>query len=248
MNSDNGNHPSDSSLLAPNVPTHVAIIMDGNGRWAEQRGLPRLAGHRSGVENIRPTLEALAEFGVKYTSLYAFSTENWNRPVQEVEGIMEILGEVIERETLALHEQGIKVLHLGRLDRLTPELRHAVIRAQELTRDNKVLTLGIAFDYGGRAEILEAVRRILKDGVPPEELDEACFSRYLYTAPFPDPDIIIRTGGELRLSNFFLWQSAYSEYYPTPTLWPDFDRNEVTKALESYSSRQRRFGTIFAGE
>ena len=245
---DNGRHPSDSSYPGLQVPLHAAIIMDGNGRWAEQRGLPRLAGHRSGVENVRPVVEALAEFGVKYASLYTFSTENWNRPAQEVDGIMGILGEVIERETSALHDRGVKVLHLGRLDRLAPELRRAVIRAQEITRENDTLTLGVAFDYGGRAEILEAVRRILKEGVRPEELDEACFSRYLYTAPLPDPDLIIRTGGEMRLSNFFLWQSAYSEYYPTPTLWPDFDRNELAKALESYSNRKRRFGTICTGD
>ena len=222
--------------------------MDGNGRWAERKGLPRLAGHRRGVENIRPVLESLVKSGVKYASLYAFSTENWNRPLQEVEGIMNILGEVIEKQTLALLEQGIKVLHLGRLDRLNPELRSAIVKAQELTRHNNVLTLGVAFDYGGRDEIIEAVRQILRDGLLPDSVDEACFSRYLYTASFPDPDIIIRTGGELRLSNFFLWQSAYSEYYPTPTLWPDFDCIEVAKALESYSNRRRRFGTILAGE
>ena len=204
-----------------------------------------MAGHRMGLDNIRPVLEALSERGVKYISIYAFSTENWNRPTVEVEGIMAILRAAIERETQALHERGVRVFHLGRLDRLSPELRQAVTKAQELTRKNDSVTLSVAFDYGGRAEILEAMKRILKDGLSPEELDEKAFSRYLYTAMLPDPDLIIRTGGELRLSNFFLWQSAYSEYYPTSTLWPDFGPREAVKALEAYSSRQRRFGTIY---
>ena len=229
------------------IPLHVAIIMDGNGRWAEQQGLPRLAGHREGVDNIRQVVDTLASYGVKYVSLYAFSTENWNRPAPEVEGIMEILGEVIERETQILHEKGVRVLHMGRLDRLSPELRQAIKRAQELTCNNEVVTLSVAFDYGGRGEILQAVKRILIDGVSPEDLDEECFSSYLYTAKLPDPDLIVRTGGELRLSNFFLWQSAYSEYYPTSTLWPDFNEQEVARALEAYSNRQRRFGTIYTG-
>ena len=206
-----------------------------------------MAGHQVGLDNIRPVIEALADEGVRYVSLYAFSTENWNRPSPEVEGLMEILSEAIERETQALHERGVRLFHLGRLDRLSPELRLAITRAQELTRENDVVTLGIAFDYGGRAEIVEAVKRILKEGVRPEELDESSFSRYLYTAMLPDPDLIIRTGGELRLSNFFLWQSAYSEYYTTPTLWPDFGVEEVVRALEAYSNRQRRFGTIYTG-
>ena len=221
--------------------------MDGNGRWAEQRGLPRLSGHRVGLDNVRPVLEALTQGGVKYVSLYAFSTENWNRPIEEVEGLMDILGESIKRETEALHEQGVRVLHLGRLDRLSPRLKQAIIQAQDLTRYNEVVTLSVAFDYGGRAEIVQALKRMLKDGISPDELDEGCVSRYLYTSMLPDPDLIIRTGGELRLSNFFLWQAAYSEYYPTSTLWPDFGPGEVAKALEDYSSRQRRFGNIFTG-
>ena len=222
----------------------MAIIMDGNGRWAKQRNLPRLEGHRAGVENLRRVLEMLSEYGVKYVTTYAFSTENWNRPPHEVEGIMAILQEVIHRETEALHERGVRIVHIGRSDRLSPELQEATTYAQKLTKDNEALTLSVAFDYGGRAEILEATRQIILDGIPPEQLDEALFSRYLYTAQLPDPDLIIRTGGELRLSNFLLWQSAYSEYYSTPTLWPDLGDADIARAIESYSQRQRRFGTL----
>ena len=229
------------------VPLHVAIVMDGNGRWAEQRGLPRLTGHRAGVDNIQPVLQALARRGVQYVSLYAFSTENWNRPATEVAGLMDILRESIKRETQALHEQGVRILHLGRLDRLSRELRESIIQAQEHTRNNQGVTLSVAFDYGGRAEIVEALKNIIRDGLSPDELDEKCIARYLYTSMLPDPDLIIRTGGELRLSNFFLWQTAYSEYYPTPTLWPDLGPEEVGKALEDYSGRQRRFGNIRNG-
>ena len=226
------------------IPQHVAIIMDGNGRWAEQRGLPRLEGHRAGVDNIRLVLESLSEYGVKYVTVYAFSTENWHRPQDEVEGLMVILKDAIYSETHALHEKGVRILHLGRTDRLSPELQEAVTYAQELTKDNKVISLSVAFDYGGRGEILEAVKRIVEEGIPAEQLDERLFSRYLYTADLPDPDLIIRTGGELRLSNFLLWQSAYSEYYPTPTLWPDLGEVDIATAMQSFSQRQRRFGTL----
>ena len=232
---------------SPKVPLHVAIVMDGNGRWAEQRGLPRLTGHRVGVDNIRPVVQALGQRGVKYVSIYAFSTENWNRPATEVEGLMDILGDSIERETKALHEQKVRILHLGRSDRLSPELHKSIIRAQDLTRNNEGVTLSVAFDYGGRSEIVEALKSIMRDGLSPEELDEECVARYLYTSQLPDPDLIIRTGGELRLSNFFLWQAAYAEYYPTPTLWPDLGPEEVDRALEDFSGRQRRFGNIRNG-
>jgi len=218
--------------------------MDGNGRWAQQRGQARLEGHRAGVSNIHPVLEYLTEYGVKYVTIYAFSTENWNRPRQEVEGLMAILREAIHRETLALHERDVRILHLGRTDRLSPELQEAVADAQELTKNNKSVTLSVAFDYGGRDEILQAVKRIMQDGTPPEQLDEALFGQYLYTAHLPDPDLIIRTGGELRLSNFLLWQSAYSEYYTTPTLWPDLGKADIAMAMESFSHRERRFGTL----
>ena len=226
------------------VPIHVAIIMDGNGRWAQQRGLPRLEGHRAGVDNIRGVLEALGDYGVKYVTVYAFSTENWNRPENEVAGLMTILQEAIQTETQALHEKGVRIFHLGRIDRLGPELQEAISYAQELTKNNSTITLSVAFDYGGRAEILEAVQQIVRDGIPLEQIDEALFSKYLYSSDLPDPDLIIRTGGELRLSNFLLWQSAYSEYYPTPTLWPDLGETDIARAMESFSQRQRRFGAL----
>jgi undecaprenyl diphosphate synthase len=226
------------------IPIHVAIIMDGNGRWAEQRKLPRLAGHQAGTENIRRVIEEFASFGVKHLTLYAFSTENWERPLEEVRGLMNILEDVIHRETQALHKQGVRLLHLGSTDGLSQGLQDAVGHAVELTKDNGNITLNVAFNYGGRAEILEAVRRIVQEGIPPQEIDEAIFSSYLNTAGMPDPDLIIRTAGELRLSNFLLWQSAYSEYYCTPALWPDFDEEELHMALVAYSQRQRRFGRV----
>ena len=227
-----------------NVPVHVAIIMDGNGRWAKERGLPRLEGHRVGVDRIQRVLETLGNQGVKYVTLYAFSTENWNRPQEEVAGLLEILQDALQRQARALNENNVRIFHIGKLDRLSPGLREAVDQVQELTSNNTGINLNVAFDYGGRDEILEAVRRILSDGIPAERLDEEMFSRYLYTAHCPDPDLIIRTGGEQRISNFLLWQSAYSEYYYTRTLWPDLDSAELEQVLESFSSRQRRFGRV----
>ena len=227
-----------------NVPLHVAIIMDGNGRWAKQRGLPRLEGHRVGVDRIQRVLETLGNQGVKYVTLYAFSTENWNRPQEEVAGLLAILQDALQRQARALHENNVRIIHIGKLDRLSPELQQSVDQVQELTSNNTGINLNVAFDYGGRDEILEAVRRILRDGIPAERLDQEMFSRYLYTAHCPDPDLIIRTGGEQRISNFLLWQSAYSEYYYTPTLWPDLDSVELEQVLESFSSRQRRFGGV----
>lgn len=227
-----------------NVPVHVAIIMDGNGRWAKQRGLPRLEGHRVGVDRIQRVLETLGNQGVKYVTLYAFSTENWNRPQEEVAGLLEILQDALQQQAQALHENNVRIFHIGKLDRLSPGLQEAVDQVQELTSNNTGINLNVAFDYGGRDEILDAVRRILHDGVPAERLDQEMFSRYLYTAHCPDPDLIIRTGGEQRISNFLLWQSAYSEYYYTPTLWPDLDSAELEQVLKSFSSRQRRFGRV----
>ena len=229
---------------AKKIPCHVAIIMDGNGRWAKQRGIPRLAGHRAGVDRIQQVLEILGDKGVQFVTLYAFSTENWNRPPEEVQGILELLGYALREQTRDLHEKNVKVVHLGKLDHLTSELRDAVAQAQDLTRDNTGVTLNVAFDYGGRDEILEAVRRIIREGVPPEQVDEEFFGRYLFTAQCPDPDLVIRTGGELRISNFLLWQSAYSEFYSTPAPWPDFDAEEIDRALTAYAGRQRRFGKI----
>jgi len=236
--------PHSAPIESTKVPVHVAIIMDGNGRWAKQRGLPRLAGHRVGVECIQTVLESLAAKGVKFVTLYAFSTENWHRPAEEVRGIIEILNDALGQQTQTLHRRNVRIVHIGKVDRLSPELRQAVAHAQRLTLHNTGLTLNVAFDYGGRDEILEAVKGIVRDGISPEEVTEELFSRYLFTPETPDPDLIIRTGGELRLSNFMLWQSAYSEYYHTPTLWPDLDAGELGRALASFSHRQRRFGRI----
>jgi undecaprenyl diphosphate synthase len=228
------------------LPNHVAIIMDGNGRWARQRGLPRLAGHQAGTNIVRRVVDRFNNYKVKYLTLYAFSTENWRRPDEEVNGLIHILAQMIDRETKALHERGVRLYHLGKVDSLSEELQAKVNKAIELTRNNKGITLSIAFDYGGRAEILDAVRRIVRDGIPPEDITEALFSTYLYIPNVPDPDLIIRTAGEMRLSNFLIWQSAYSEYYATPTLWPDFNEQEVDKALLAYSRRERRFGGLKA--
>ncbi|MDD5093725.1 MAG: isoprenyl transferase [Dehalococcoidia bacterium] len=226
------------------VPAHVAIIMDGNGRWAQQRGLSRIEGHHAGTENIRRIIKAFARHGVKYLTLYAFSTENWNRPAEEVKGLLEILAEVIDRELETLHKENIKLVHLGSPDGLSEELRAKVIEAMDLTRDNTRLTLNLAFNYGGRADIVNAVRQIVKDGIPAQDIDENTIARYLYTSGLPDPDLIIRTAGELRLSNFLTWQAAYSEYHYTKTLWPDFDEEDIAIALADYSQRERRFGGL----
>ena len=220
--------------------------MDGNGRWAQARRLPRLAGHRAGTENLRGVLRACKDFGVKILTVYAFSTENWRRPAEEVSGLMTILDEYIVREMRALHEEGVQIRHLGRMDGVRPGLQEKIRQAIELTRGNTTLILNIAFNYGGRQEILDAVRAILADGVAPEDVDEALLSRYLYTAGQPDPDLIIRTSGEVRISNFLLWQGAYAELYSTPVFWPDFDKNELRKALDHYANRERRFGMTAA--
>jgi undecaprenyl diphosphate synthase len=226
------------------VPTHIAIIMDGNGRWAISRGLPRLAGHRAGTENLRRVIEACVEFGVKYLTLYAFSTENWGRPIEEVRGLMRILEDVIDRELEELHKQGTRLRHIGRLDRLQPSLRQKVLDAIEYTKDNDRLTLCVAFNYGGRDEIVCAVQHMIEDGVNPDQVNADLVSKYLFTAGVPDPDLIIRTSGELRGSNFLIWQGAYSEWYFTPTYWPDFGKDELALALEEYKHRQRRYGHV----
>jgi len=226
------------------VPRHVAIIMDGNGRWARARGLPRLAGHRAGTENLRPILEASAEFGIEILTIWAFSTENWQRPESEVQGLLRILGRMIKRELKELHKQGVQLHHIGRLSLLPERLQKQVLDAIALTKDNQRIILNVAFDYGGRAEIVQAVQRIMRDGVPADMVNEELLSRYMYTAGQPDPDLIIRTGGEQRTSGFMLWQSAYSEYYITPCFWPDFDREELLKALIAFCQRDRRFGCI----
>ena len=231
-------------LRLEHVPRHVAIIMDGNGRWARARGLPRLAGHRAGTENIRPILEACVEFGIDILTIWAFSTENWRRPEAEVRGLLRILQRMIRRELQELHKQGVKLRHLGRLDRLPDRLQVQVLDAIEMTRDNDRIVLNVGFDYGGRAEIVQAAQRIIRDGIPAEEVNEDLFSAYMYTAGQPDPDLIIRTGGELRTSGFMLWQSAYAEYYVTSTFWPDFGREQLREALLAFDQRDRRFGGL----
>ena len=226
------------------IPVHVAIIMDGNGRWARKQGLPRLAGHRAGVENMRRVLTAAVEFGIQVLTIYAFSTENWGRPEDEVHGLLGIIEDVLQREVPDLHKNGVRLRHLGSLEGLADSTVQGVRRAIELTRNNDRITLNVAFNYGGRAEIIQAVRRMIADQVPPAQVDEALFSKYLYTAGLPDPDLIIRTAGEMRLSNFLIWQAAYAEYYATSTLWPDFDKRELYQSLVAFSQRQRRFGKL----
>jgi undecaprenyl diphosphate synthase len=230
--------------LPDKVPTHVAVIMDGNGRWARERGLPRLAGHRAGVENLRRVIRACGDFGINYLTIYAFSTENWERPPDEVRGLMSILEEVIYRELNELHKNGVQLRHLGRLEQLTPALQEKVRHAIEMTRENTKLVLNVAWNYGGRDEIVRAIQRMMADGVAPDEVNEELVARYLYTRDCPDPDLIIRTSGEMRVSNFLIWQGAYAEWYVTPTYWPDFGREELLKALFEYARRERRFGRV----
>jgi undecaprenyl diphosphate synthase len=226
------------------IPTHVAIIMDGNGRWALARGLPRLLGHRAGTENLRRIITACVEFGIKYLTIYAFSTENWGRPREEVEGLMNILEDVIDRELEELNQEGVQLRHIGRLERLDPKLQEKVMDAVDLTRNNDRLVLNVAFNYGGRDEIVNAIQKMIKDGVKAEEVTTGLVSTYLYTAGVPDPDLIIRTSGELRVSNFLIWQGAYSELYVTSVYWPDFDKQEFQKALDAFEQRDRRRGGL----
>ncbi len=226
------------------MPAHVAIIMDGNGRWARARGLPRIAGHRAGTENLRRILTACTEIGIEVLTLYAFSTENWGRPPAEVRGLMGILESVIDRELNELLANGVQIRHIGRLTDIDPKLRKKIKDAVELTRHNDRLILNVALSYGGRDEIVHAVQRIVADGVPPDQIDDVLLSYYMYTAGLPDPDLVVRTSGEMRISNFLIWQTAYSEYYSTPVYWPDFDETELRKALAHYNQRERRFGLL----
>ena len=225
-------------------PQHVAIILDGNGRWAKKRGLPRLMGHRAGVNNIHPVASAFATCGVKYLTLYIFSTENWNRPKMEIAGLLSILARRIDKEARVCHQENFRLIHLGKLDRLPQKLRQKVEAAIALTKNNTGLTLCLALDYGGRDEIVQAAKRIISAHIPGDQIDELVFSQYLYTNGIPDPDLIIRTGGEMRLSNFLLWQASYSELQFTPVLWPDFGQKEIEEALFEYKRRQRRFGNV----
>lgn len=226
------------------VPEHVAIIMDGNGRWANRRGLPRAAGHRAGVENIRSIVRACPDLQINFLTLYAFSTENWNRPGPEVNLLMSLFAEFLDRETRNLHQENVRIRHLGTIERLSPALRSKVRQALELTANNTGLTLSVCLDYGGRADIVQAVRRLVAEGMAPDEITEDAISARLYTAGLPDPDLIIRTSGEFRLSNFLIWQAAYAEYYSSPAYWPDFGPDELQKAITAYGQRERRFGAL----
>ena len=235
-----------SDSAATCIPTHVAIIMDGNGRWARARGLGRLEGHEAGTENIRTILRRAAERGVRYLTFWAFSTENWRRPEDEVSGLMAILGRALISETEELHRQGAQLRHIGDLSALDPDLQAAVNHAMALTARNDRIVLTIAFNYGGRQELLQAVQRMLADGIDPEAVTEDLFASYLYMPDLPDADLIIRTSGEYRLSNFLLWQGAYSELYFSPKFWPDFSSDDFDAALLDFAQRERRFGATSA--
>ncbi|GAI76983.1 unnamed protein product, partial [marine sediment metagenome] len=212
-------------------PNHVAIIMDGNRRWAQLQGLPSLDGHRAGVGSMHSTIEYLGNHHLKYLTIYGFSSENWSRDPDEIEGLFRLFTEVLNKESPELHKRDVRIRHIGHLDELPPYVQLATNRALALTQNNTGMTLSFAFNYGGSIEIIDAVRRILNERVPSHVVDENLFSRYLHTDGIPDVDLVIRTGGEIRLSNFLIWQTRYSEFYFTQTLWPDFDTKELEKAL-----------------
>lgn len=233
-----------SSDLPESVPRHIAIIMDGNGRWARSRGLPRLAGHRAGTENLREIIKACVEFGVAYLTIYAFSTENWGRSDKEVSGLMGIFEEVFDRELAELHRQGAQLRHIGRLDEVKKSLREKVLNGVEVTKNNDKLILNVAFNYGGRDEIVHAVQKMIADGIKIEDVDETLVSSYMFTGDIPDPDLVIRTSGEQRISNFLIWQAAYAEWIFPDTYWPDFGREELLAAIQEYNQRERRYGRV----
>ena len=224
-------------------PEHVAIIMDGNNRWARQRFLPRALGHKAGIDAIRPVAEACDRMGIRVLTVYAFSTENWHRPPDEVETLMELFAETIRREVDDCVRRGVEMRFCGRLDELSGALQEQMRQAHERTRANARAVLNVAVNYGGRQEIVDAVREMARAGVDLTALDVGMVARHLYTRDLPDPDLIIRTAGEMRLSNFLLWQAAYAEFYSTPTLWPDFGEAELVDALAAYHRRSRRFGS-----
>ena len=226
------------------IPVHVGIIMDGNGRWARARGLPRAAGHRAGTKNIRRVLEESVRIGIKALTVYAFSTENWARPKDEVDHLMRLISQSIQDELDDLDANGVRILHSGRLEGVNPRLQEEIRYAIERTKANDAIVLNVAFNYGGRAEIVDAIKKIMREGYSPDQVTEELVSQHLYTPDLPDPDLIIRTGGEFRLSNFLIWQAAYAEFYSTPVYWPDFDEAELRKAVAVFQHRDRRFGKI----
>ena len=223
---------------------HVAIIMDGNGRWADSHGLIRSEGHRQGTKNLREVVKAFADEGVSFVTLYAFSKENWQRPRNEVQNLFDLLVESVAQNLEDLHQDGVCILHLGDKNNLPYEVREAIGHSEKITKGNYHVTLSLAFNYGGRAEIIEAVKKIVKDSIAFSDITERVIEDRLYTSAIPDPDLIIRTAGEKRLSNFLIWQSAYSEYYFTDVLWPDFGKADVQKAIREYKSRKRKFGAL----
>jgi undecaprenyl diphosphate synthase len=235
------------SNLSPRLlPRHIAIIMDGNGRWAQARGLPRIAGHRRGAEAVRRTVSAAAEIGIPYLTLFGFSSENWKRPLDEVDDLMGLLRHYLRGEIAELHRNGVRLRVIGDLDRLAPDIVTMIANAETLTRDNSAINLTIALSYGGRAEIVSAVRAIAAKSasgrLSPDAIDEELISRHLFTADIPDPDLLIRTSGEMRISNFLLWQCAYAELMFTKALWPDFGRSDLEQAIADFGGRERRYG------
>jgi len=224
------------------LPAHVAIVPDGNRRWADLQGVPKLLGHRAGAITMHNVVDYLIDREIKYLTLWGFSTDNWKRSQEEIESLLQLLGTWIEKDAPWLNTRGVRLRHIGQIGELTQYLQLTINHAVALTQNNSGMTLNLAFNYSGRAEIINALRRLLEEGVPSQQVDESLFCRYLYTDGIPDVDLVIRTAGEVRLSNFMLWQTAYSEFYFTPTLWPEFSTKELEKALLSYSERLRRFG------
>jgi undecaprenyl diphosphate synthase len=226
------------------IPTHIAVIMDGNGRWAKAKGLPRVEGHKKGADSLREAIKTCMELGVKYLTVYAFSTENWDRPKTEVNFLMSLLSYTLDNELKELHKNNIRVRFLGRLSMLPDNLQKKIVSAHALTENNKALNLNIMLSYGGRAEIIDSIKTIIEKNIPPEKIDETVVADHLYSAGMPDPDLLIRTAGEMRVSNFMLWQIAYSELYVTKTLWPDFRKTDLLDAVASYNERHRKFGGL----
>ena len=231
-----------SKLDKSRIPKHVAIIMDGNGRWAKRRGLPRMAGHRKGINRLREIVPAAKDYGIKILTIFAFSTENWNRPKKEIRGLFKALERYLRDEVEELQKNSIHLQSIGRLERLPSFLQKELSRVEKITRHNKGIILNLALNYGGRSDIVDAVKKIIANR--PEKIDEETFSKYLSTSGQPDPDLLIRTSGEMRISNFLLWQLAYSELWMTPTLWPDFKNENLLQAIMDYQKRERRFGRI----
>jgi undecaprenyl diphosphate synthase len=227
-----------------NVPTHIAIIMDGNGRWAKQRGLPRFMGHREGSEAVRRIIKACGDFGVRYLTLYTFSTENWQRPAREIAELMRLLGRLLVQKERELQEHNVRVRAIGRIKDLPEDNQQKLARLIERTRTNTGVTLTISLSYGGRSEIVDACRRVIRAGLKPAEVTEQTFPQYLYDPELPDVDLVVRTAGEKRLSNFLLWQAAYAEYYFSDALWPEFNKERLLEAITDYSRRERKFGRV----